>query len=229
MSPSRLSSFTRTIEGMGHSLAFDCLRASNSGWKDADLIVIPTRHPDTSVDPVLSELAQFVARGGSLFLLSNHSRVPSSPNSGHYTLEDGKVARLFGITLVEACFRADPYPNLTVIRDAGPQVHPVLLDAEGRRTIKSVIVNNGCAVDPLSAGRPVLLWPKDTVDCGPHGMRPDGRAFCWATETEGGKVLVTGDSGFLGEPSVAGSGPGLFDRGDNARFIQQAITWLLNR
>ena len=228
-SPSRLSSFVRAIESMGHSVAFDCLRRSTNHWKDADLIVIPTRHPEASVDPVLSDLAQFVARGSSLFLLSNHSRVPSSPKAGHYTLEDGKVAKLFGITLLDVCFRIDPHPNLTAICDVGSQVHPVLLNESGNRTIESIVINNGCAVDPLSTGSPVLLWPKNAVDYGPYAMKPDGLAFCWATETDGGKVLVTGDSGFLGEPGVAGSGPGLFDKGDNARFILQAITWLLDR
>lgn len=73
----------------------------------------------------------------------------------------------------------------------------------------------------------MLLLPGDLVDDGPNDLSATGHAFAWALQTEGGRVLVTSDSGFLGEPNLPGSGPGLFDQGDNRLFIQQAVTWLL--
>ena len=225
--PSRLSSFIRAIEHLGHSVSFDSLKASTNDWKGADILIIPTRRPGANVDPVLRDIEQFVSNGGSLFLLSNHSQVPTRPAMGNFTREDGKVARLFDIQLVDACFRTCPQGTRTVISDAGTEAHPILMDGSANRVVNEVVVNNGCAIDRDSAGAAVLLWPQGVEDIGPDNMSPDEMAFCWATETEAGRILVTGDSGFVGEPGLPGSGPGLSNEGDNVRFIQQAIGWLL--
>ena len=114
-----------------------------------------------------------------------------------------------------------------MIGDAGAQPHPILMDENGNRVVNRLMVNNGCAVDPTSTGVTVLRWPGNVVDIGPGEVNPDGMAFCWATDSGGGRVLVAGDSGFLAEPNLPGSGPGLFDQGDNVRFVEQAIGWLL--
>jgi hypothetical protein len=224
---SRLSSFIQTIQNQGHSVDFGTIDRSESGWKNSDLLIIPTRRPNFRVDATLPDIEQFVSKGGSLFLLSNHSRAPAFPSMGHFTQEDGKIAGLFGIELIEVCLCTDAEGTLTRIDDAGSTTHPILLGSSGDRVVNSVIVNNGCAIRRNSVGAAVLWWPKNVVDIGPHCMRPDEMAFCWATETKGGRVLVAGDSGFLGEPNLQGSGPGLFNQGENSLFIQQAIGWLL--
>lgn len=234
--PGRLTSFARTIQGMGFCVDFASDLASGDGLREADLLIIPTWFQDDDVKPALPVIERFVEDGGGLFLLSNHSRAPSHPGSGHHTEQDGKLANIFGIKLLECCFRTErPRPGHTVIREAGPKTHPVLEDDNGRRVVESVVINNGCAIDPTSAGKPVLLFPKNVIDRGPNELNPDGLAFCWATETNGGRVLVTGDSGFIGEPNLNSFwgpnrrplGPGLIDQGDNALFVQGAIRWLL--
>jgi len=231
----RLTSFIEKIKEIGCSIAFEESLGSGKGLKEADLLIILTWHQHDKIDPVLPVIEKFVHDGGSLFLLSNHSRAPSHPESGHHTEEDGKLARLFGIELIEGHFsNKDPKSGYTVIDDAGSEVHPVLQDEKGQRIVESIVINNGCAIDKDSRGTPVLLLPKSTVDRGPNGIAPDGHAFCWATETDGGRILVTGDSGFTGEPGLRSAGPGLsvtgpglFDQGDNGLFIQRAIKWLL--
>lgn len=230
----RLSSFVETVEKCGCMVTFDESLDTGEGLKNADILIILTWFMHLKIDPVLPVIEEFVRDGGSLFLLSNHSRVPSCPGAGHHTEEDGKLARLFGIELIEACFRTKtPHTSYTEICDAGPDGHPVLLDENGRRVVHSVVINNGCAIDRSSEGTPVLLMPDTTIDLGPNNVSPDGHSFCQAVETDGGRVLVTADSGFTGEPGLRSAGPGLrqtgpglFERGDNALFIQQSIRWL---
>ncbi len=223
----RLTSFICTIEGLGHSVCFEESLELEGGLKSADLLIILTRCPDKPIAQFLSGIHRFVLDGGSLLLMSNHSRVPSHPGMGHFTEEDGKLAMEFGIEISEACFCTDPAPSATIIRSTGTDDHPLLDSRSGKHSVTSVIINNGCGVNYSSKGMPVLLFPEGTVDKGPGGLSAKGHAFAWALETQGGRVLVTGDSGFVGEPNLPGSGPGLFDRGDNRLFIEQAITWLL--
>jgi hypothetical protein len=224
---SRLSSFIQIIENLGHSIEFGTIDSSKSGWKNADLLIIPTRRPNCGVDATLPDIEQFVSKGGSLFLLSNHSRVPAFPSMGNFTQEDGKITRRFGIELAEVCFCTDAEGTLTRIDDARSNTHPILLGSSGARVVNSVVVNNGSAIRQNSVGEAVLWWPTNVVDIGPNSMSPDEMAFCWAAETKCGRVLVVGDSGFIGEPKIQGSGPGLFNQGENSLFIQQAIGWLL--
>lgn len=225
----RLTSFVRKIEGLGHSVAFEESLDPSDGLKNADLLIVPTRLPQHPIDPFLKGIHQFVLGGGSLFLMSNHSRVPSRPRMWHLTEQDAKLARLFGIVVMEACFRSDRYPEYTIVHNAGAKNHPLLNGKTGQRIVNKVVINNGCAIDRNSTGTPVLLLPEDAVDIGPNCCRPHGNAFCWARETDGGRVLVTGDSGFVGEPNLPGSGPGLFahEHGDNILFIENAVSWLL--
>lgn len=46
---------------------------------------------------------------------------------GHFTEEDGKLAKEFGIEISEACFCTDPAPARTVIRSTGTDDHPLLI------------------------------------------------------------------------------------------------------
>ncbi|MCK5117061.1 MAG: hypothetical protein KAR44_10705 [Candidatus Aegiribacteria sp.] len=160
--------------------------------------------------------------------MSNHSRVPTHPGMGHFTEQDGKLAKEFGIEISEACFCTDPALPGTIIRSTETDKHPLLVSRSGTPSVKSVIINNGCGVNCNSKGMPVLLFPEGTVDKGPGGLSAEDKAFAWALETQGGRVLVTGDSGFVGEPNLPGSGPGLLDQRDNVLFVEQAITWLLD-
>jgi hypothetical protein len=97
---------------------------------------------------------------------------------GNFTREDEKVAKLFGIELAEVYFHTDSGKTRTLVSDAGAQAHPILSDKSGNRVVSSVVVNNGCAIQRDSAGAAVFWWPMNVVDIGPHGMSPDGMAFC---------------------------------------------------
>jgi hypothetical protein len=223
----RLSSFLKAFEEGGHTTTFcGCHLDLEEALAEAQLLIILTSRPSHDVDRILPIIKDFVGGGGGLFLLSNHSRVPGQPRMGNFTRQDGKIARIFGVKLLDACFRAASGRGPMVVDDTGLAVHAILQDGRGRRVVESVSVNNGCGIDRGSEGTPVLLLPENAVDMGPNSLSPHGHAFCWASESGGGRVVVTGDSGFAGEPDLPASGPGLFDRGDNKAFTQRVVEWL---
>jgi hypothetical protein len=63
-------------------------------------------------------------------------------------------------------------------------------------------------------------------------LEPDQYQFACAlrpTEGRAGRVIVVGDSGFIGTAGTVMPGPGLIDEGDNLAFIQNALLWLGRR
>jgi hypothetical protein len=44
-----------------------------------------------------------------------------------------------------------------------------------------------------------------------------------------GRVVITADSGFIGDDTTDYPGPGLIHQGDNLLFIRQVFQWLLKQ
>ena len=135
--------------------------------------------------------------------------------------------------IVEGAFRQPEAGILTSIESTDAEPHPILLDSSGTRVVHTVQVNNCSAVSARSkSGRAILLLDSAMVDVGPNDLSPQGEAFAWSIDECGagrGRVVILGDSGFIGEPGVPGSGPGLMDKGQNEVFVQQVVMWLLSR
>ena len=66
-----------------------------------------------------------------------------------------------------------------------------------------------------------------------NGLPAHGRNFAMALDAEAnsaldrmGRVVVVADSGFIGTEGTTNPGPGLIEKGDNRRFVQNVIRWL---
>lgn len=224
----RLRQFLALFNHFDASIEFCELDKAEKDWMDAVLLIIPTRIPDSTSDQTLRYIEQFVSRGGSLLLLSNHSKVPTRPMMGDFTHDDKKIAALFGIELLDVCMHSGG-GKFTLIADAGDSCHKILQDSSGHRLVNSICLNNGSAIAPTSQGCGVLWWPNNVIDVGPFQMSSENKAFCWASANRGGgRVLVMGDSGFMSDPESQCPGPGLFDQADNEIFLKQCVAWLLN-
>jgi hypothetical protein len=76
-----------------------------------------------------------------------------------------------------------------------------------------VVVRNSTSLVVRSPATPIARFVAD--------LR---HLFAVATEAGNGRVLATGDSGFIA--SADDTGQDLFGAGDNARFFGNAIRWL---
>lgn len=191
-----------------------------------DLLVLTTRFracPYTRSE--LKAIEDFVCAGGSLWVMANHSRVPGT-RMGDFTTEDSRLLSRFGIRTAEACFHTPGH--LTELAIRGEAAYTLWPDRPGQISGPPVVINNCCGFHANSAQALVML-NEDMVDQGPNRLSPVGMAFAVLIDqnSSGGRVLATADSGFIGEPGVPASGPGLIDRGGNRQFIDRAIWWLL--
>jgi hypothetical protein len=194
--------------------------------ENCELLILTTRFrlcPYSALE--LDAIDAFLQRGGSLWMMTNHSRVPGT-QMWDFTTEDGRLANRLGVKIRDACFRMPG--GLARLDDAGETAHEVLLDDSGHRSVEQVVVNN-CSAFSADGLQPVLYTRSEMIDDGPQNMNAHGQLFAATTKVGRGRVLVTGDSGFVCEPNVPGSGPGLIDKGDNLQFILNAARWLLGR
>ena len=192
---------------------------------DADVLVIPTRslaepnagptltsgrpYADSEIDAVTA----FVHRGRGLLLMTNHGDVPG--RAPDHTEQDARLAACFGVTIERACFSSDAGPSKLVTMPGGH--HPVL---DGVRTVvtmtsTSILADQGIPLVPLE--------PAMTDRRG--GLDPHGRFFAVAV-TGIGRVMVVGNSGFIGTRGTRKPNHGLFAEGDNGRFVVNAVRWL---
>jgi len=173
-------------------------------------------------------IADFVYRGGGLWLLSNHGDVPRlSPHN--MTQNDAILARQFGIE-IENTFFANPDPK-SVSEMSGPDLlatHPIIQGAAGEAPIHSVVTNNCCSIVAAN-GVPLVHLTHRMVDHR-RGWSFQDRCFAIAVENSlqsgGGRVVATADSGFIGAEGTTFPGIGLIAHGDNARFVLNVVRWL---
>jgi hypothetical protein len=106
-----------------------------------------------------------------------------------------------------------------------------LADHPVTRGILSGVCFNNAASLRASKGVSLVGLPPDLIDIG-SGLSPEGRAFAVALdgaadEIDGdGRVIVVGDSGFIGSRGSSFPGPGLIHRADNTTFVTNAVSWL---
>ncbi len=214
----RLASFLEILHGLdgGSRTVWTDVRSAGD-LEGADVYVVPTL-----IEPLPPEAVEavdgFVARGGGLFLLSNHDP---------YHQHDGALARRFGVTLEKTFFRTPG--GTTPLRDGDLHAHPLL--AGGRDPVSVLVTNTTCSI--LSRiGRPLADLPR-TMEDKSEGRSPEGRLFGLAVDGQQeawkgrrGRMVAVADSGFLGDRESRKPGPGLIEEGDNRAFLRRAVRWL---
>ena len=214
----RLVTFFSIIENLGCKIAFTERKVSpitGDMLIDCSVLVITTRMPRlprrSKVE--LEEIQRFVQRGGSLLVMSNHPW-PKMQNP----IPDLYIASLFDVTL-----NGPIYPShvrqggLTEIRNGDLHMHPITDGLNG-----PIVFNDGCRIS-ANAGDILATLPGEE-------SAPNVFAVAIDTPQKGkGRVVVTADSGFIGDDDTNFPGPGLIGRGNNRRFVRQVFEWLLNR
>jgi hypothetical protein len=210
----RLHSFVKFLETLGAKVEFTASETSLLSQDDflgTALFVVTTRRPrlDARSETELELLDRFVRDGGGLLLMSNHP-FPKKKN----VLPDDLLAARFGVK-----FNAPIYP---APETAGGYTHisgEDILDHSITRGLSGPIVFNNCCRLSHSGGIALALLP---------GESKMPNVFAVANDDHGkGRVVVTADSGFIGEKDTIWPGPGLIAEGNNAEFIQRILRWLL--
>jgi hypothetical protein len=179
------------------------------------VLVVATRMPRLPA-PSASELMtihRFVAQGGGLLVMSNHPW-PAMPNP----IPDLHLASVFRVTLSGPVYPAHAgRSGLTNITAANLPTHPITSGLTG-----PVVFNNGCRLN-ATGGNVIATLPGEQLP--PNAFAVETAA----QEDNSGRIVVTADSGFIGNDDTDFPGPGLIEQGENKAFIRQIIEWLLRK
>ncbi len=225
----RLETLIAAIEGEGSTVEASGDRLTPDALRGFDVVVVPTRDATDGngyTDRELESLDGFVTGGGGLLLMSNHGPLPEAPYD--HTKYDRELAGAFGITIEPAWFAAPAASQLTTLAEGALAAgHPVIAGSSAGAGVRAVVTNNCCGI-AAEGCRALVRLPDSIVDWR-RTYDPRTHLFAGALDREGGRsgrVIVVADSGFLGSEGTRLPGPGLIGRGDNLRFVLNALLWL---
>ena len=252
----RLATLIENIEVDGSTVELSDDRLTPEAVRGFGIVVIPTRansEGNEYTDEELGSVEAFVHEGGGLLLLSNHGPLPDVPYD--HTRYDRELANVFGITIepawfalpegrhsegelsaearvetIRAAYAAGSVALTTLEGEALASDHPVIAGPAGGASVHSVVTNNCCGIS--AEGCIPLVWLAPSMVDWSKTYDPRTCLFAAALD-EGrerkGRVVVVGDSGFLGSEDTTAPGPGLIGHGDNLRFVLNALSWLAPR
>lgn len=231
----RLGKFRETLEsGVPCTITFTESEAlTDEELEGTEVLVIPTRDVRTNGDDLdapftdeeLDTVERFVSDGGGLLLMSNHPP---------FTRHDRMLAERFGVEVNETTLRR-PGGDKRITFSAGclRSEHPTISGDEGGQSVESIVINNGTTLN-VAPDYAVVRYPSGLADASGQEQQPDGPVFAAMVPPEGheygsGRVVVLGDSGFIGSLDSNYPGPGLFGRGDNRSFLVNTVRWVGRR
>ncbi len=210
----RLNTFLSIIKDLECEISFTKVIGSENTdniLSEYSALIVTTRLPllPEQTGDEIEIIHKFVKRGGGLLVMSNH---PWSQRRN--PIPDKKIAARFSIELTGPVFPVHGgRRGLTEIDDKDLRAHPITDGLCG-----PIVFNNCCRI---KAGRGNVLATLP-------GEKFAANIFAIAIDIqEKGRVVVTTDSGFIGDEDTEDPGPGLIDHGNNRAFMRHVIEWLL--
>ena len=181
----------------------------------------------------LDGIPAWVAGGGGLLLISNHGafKTRTDPRPPPYwTINDAKLARRFGITIVPAAFATglprSPRPAVCTSGEHPLVMTPAPTAPRGLiRGVTRLSVWDGCGISAPN-GRVVFKFPADCVDMSGRDYQPDDYCFCLTLSWGLGKVVVLSHSGIVGDLCTPEPSWGQISAAGNLRFLSNALSYL---
>ncbi|MFW9786732.1 MAG: hypothetical protein ACFFE2_05410 [Candidatus Thorarchaeota archaeon] len=222
----RLSKFFEIIKE-NHSeeeLVVGPITRENLG--DALCLVILTRIHAFSEDELRATVDFLQNPEHSLLLMSNHNP---------FEMHDNELTSKLGISLTGGYYSGERGVYTEISEDCMTH-HPIIEGEESEKPISKILTNTTCRIES-KLGTPFIYLPDTMVGrWSSEGESPlRNRIFGLAIDGQKepneiikGKVIVLGDSGFLGDKDSTFPGFGMIDRGDNEIFIQRMFRYLLD-
>ena len=209
---------------------------------DYDVLCILTRAPSTQrgftnpfppdtifayLPSEIDAILQFVSAGGGLLFISNHGPFPSQP-ANDQTRYDRALANMLGVYMQPAVFQFTNGASLTMsgpLLSSDPAITSTILQGVG-----SIVVNNSCAISALPGTTltPIASIPTDASNISRLCPQPTpaGQAYAATLSYGGGRVIVGGNSGIVGDPESSWPAQGKIEEGDNKTFLLNCFSYL---
>ncbi|MFL5386696.1 MAG: hypothetical protein ACJ8GN_29715 [Longimicrobiaceae bacterium] len=163
----------------------------------------------------LDAIEQWVAGGGALLLMSNHT---------FWAKNDQALAAQLGFTLHYGSMISSPGGMMLM---EGGDFHPSGVDGAPQifSGVSSVTAHDGCGIsfpDPSPSGTtyaPLVSFPA-------NANAPSGQYFAAIAKYHNGKVVVVANSGWVGDVGNNNPWAGIAPYGSNLLFALNAFAWL---
>jgi hypothetical protein len=191
------------------------------------ILVILTRIAGCPFSPQeLAQIEAYVAQGGNLLLMSNHDE---------HSEQDNVLAQRFGVHLEKPGFPSER--ERLIFGSATQWIHcrPFRLMHIGEKHRGKHFITDGLEGDLVfnTACRIRCTNPNARVLATLPGAANEADAYGIAIDkpegTSSGRVVILGDSGFVGNDDSRFPGQGLSGHGANQQFVRNIMGWLLGQ
>lgn len=199
--------------------------------RNFDLLISTTRCKKKYSKTEIKRIYNFVQKGGSLLLMSNHADLPGTrlEDTREY---DAELASKFEAKIEKTVFK-NPLPRVktTLTIKVFNNSHPIIKGFDNN-PVQSIVINN-CSSIKTKIGTPIVKISGEMEEKRSKISNKD-RYFAVSLDENSklvpkikGRVVIISDSGFIGTRCTNSPGPGLINEGDNSVFIKNILLWLL--
>jgi hypothetical protein len=206
-----------------------------------DVLVLTTRMKQGFSDAELAAISGFVQSGRGLWSMANHAGFSiASQTEKDFLKYNSAVASMF-FTSLEAAAYSIPGPAIPVpLSGSNLTDHPIIsgnpgwpiYSPGGNSRISTVVTRSFCGVyqNYFSDAIATLADLDNVINTQTDQAVTEGVVWALALEksqvTGPGRVVICGDSGWLGSENSKSPGPGEFEKPDNPQFALNTLAWL---
>ena len=206
-----------------------------------DVLVLTTRMTTPYSTAELTAITDFVIGGGGLWVMANHAGFSQAMINDNFTRYVSAVSSTFWTAYEPAAYDQKPgLPTRVNLNGTNLAGHPTLNGKKGWPVASSsssvrvseVVTRSFCGVYPNAFSDPICrLNNLPTVQNSQSELNIT-TGVVWALSlsqprlTGEGRVVICGDSGWLGDVNSNVPGPGEFQNGDNPQYALNTLTWL---
>ncbi|MBC8754592.1 hypothetical protein H2O64_07895 [Kordia sp. YSTF-M3] len=237
----RLTGMFNTLDEAGYVYDIAAGALSSSALAGYDVLILTTRMDNPFETDELAAITAFVKNGGGLWCMANHSGFNLGNINNNHVRYTGSVCSTFWSAYEAAAYSSTDHVNNEVtLTGANLSDHPTISGKDGwpivsggsSTQVDTIVTRSFCAVYTNAFTDTItLLENLDYVE-NTQSKLPITNGVMWsiglsnAESVGSGRVVICGDSGWLGDTDSNWPGPGEYQNGDNAQYMLNTVTWL---
>ncbi|MHA2169693.1 MAG: hypothetical protein ACXAB7_07345 [Candidatus Kariarchaeaceae archaeon] len=212
----RLNRFLEVLRSVADNYTISENSITESALARCKLYIILTRFIPFSPTEI-DVIHKFVQKGGNLLLMSNHE-----PDHQF----DVKLAAKFGIKLWGDTYWSGERGKYSTLTEIDLTDHNIIT-GNGENKVQSIVTNTTCKIEYDRGDVIAYLSDRMVRRRGEGPETPSMKKIFALSIQEKGKIVITADSGFIGDKGSTFPGWGLIEEGDNVLFIRNILSYLL--
>lgn len=215
----RLNRFLDLLQSITENYAISEGRIAESALAGYNLLIVLTRLIPFFPSEI-DVIHEFVANGGNLLLMSNHE-----PDHQF----DAPLAEKFDVKLWGDTYWSGERGRYSTLMENDLRKHRIITGSGEHMEVQSIVTNTTCRIECDRGDVIAYLADNMVRRKGEGAENPSERKIFAISIEEKGKIVITADSGFVGDKGSTFPGWGLIEEGDNILFIRNILSYLLEK